>query len=230
MCIDGNFEHKRCRHAGKGDQPLPEHYSVFIPEDFVADVANEVASRRSTRPHHLLEDDEDAVFPGLELPNHIFDGCDERFFAAKESNRKADSSAFSDTGLMALVCRHDHVIFMVNLHDAGEKQYSVLALIKQLFLELPKAWNVGILYDIGCTLHKSITKVCFICISYFSVIFIRDCSTIYFLITGIESHLVSLCSMRLDMGLDASVYITRKNELALAARMVRDVKDAGVGW
>ena len=104
--------------------------------------------------------DKDAVLPGLQLPNHVFDGCSGHFFAAKESNKKADSSVFSDTGLMALVCRHDRIIFMVNLHDAGEKQYTVLAMIKQVFLELPKVWNVGILYDIGCQLHKSITKVC----------------------------------------------------------------------
>ncbi len=88
-------------------------------------------------------------------------GCTDRFFAAKESNRKADSSVFSDTGLMALVCHHDRIIFMVNLHDAGEKQYNALAIIKQLFIELPPVWNVGILYDIGCQLHKSIKKVCF---------------------------------------------------------------------
>jgi hypothetical protein len=160
LCIDGNFEHKRCRNAGKCDQPLAERHSFFIPEDVVANMAKEVESKRGTRSHNPLEDDEDAVLAGLHLPNHVFNGCTDRFFAAKESNKKADSSAFSDTGLMALVCRHDRVIFMVNLHDAGEKQYTALAMIKQLFVELPAVWNVGILYDIGCQLHKSVTKVC----------------------------------------------------------------------
>jgi hypothetical protein len=159
LCIDGNFEHKRCCHAGKGDQPLGEPCSFFIPEVAVADMAQEVENKRHSCSDHPLADDQDAVLPGLQLPNHVFDGCNDSFFAAKESNRKADSSTFSDTGLMALVCRHDRVIFMVNLHDAGEKQHNALALIKQLFLELPEVWNVGILYDIGCQLHKSITKV-----------------------------------------------------------------------
>ena len=160
LCLDGNFEHKRCCHAGKGDQPLAEPHSFFIPEDVVADMAREVESKQGTHSHHHLEDDEDAVLPGLQLPNHVFEGCTGRFFVAKESNRKADSSAFSDTGLRALVCHHDRVISMVNLHDAGEKQYTALAMIRQLCVELPDVWNVGILYDIGCQLHKSITKVC----------------------------------------------------------------------
>ena len=161
LCLDGNFEHKRSRHAGKGDQPLVEPDSFFVPEHVVADMEKEVDNKRHARSCHLLEDGEDSVLPGLQLPNHVFDGCTERFFAAKESNRKADSSAFSDTGLMALVCRHDRVIFMANLHDAGEKQYPALAIINQLFMELPDVWNVGILYDIGCQLHKSIRKVHF---------------------------------------------------------------------
>jgi len=165
LCIDGNFTHKRCRHAGKGDQPLGEPCSFFIPEDAVADMAQEVGNKRHARSDHPLTDDQDAVLPGLQLPNHVFDGCNDSFFAAKESNRKADSSTFSDTGLMALVCRHDRVIFMVNIQDAGEKQHNALAIIKQLFLELPEVWNVGILYDIGCQLHKSITKVTFISIT-----------------------------------------------------------------
>ena len=161
LCLDGNFAHKRCGHAGKGDQLLAEPHSFFIPEDVVADMEREVESKRGACSHHPLEDDQDAVLPGLQLPNHVFEGCTDRFFAAKESNRKADSSVFSDTGLMALVCCHDRIIFMVNLHDAGEKQYNALAIIKQLFIELPPVWNVGILYDIGCQLHKSIKKVCF---------------------------------------------------------------------
>src|SRR5260370_6295234 len=91
---------------------------IFIPEDVVAVMEREVESKRGAHSHHALEDDQDAVLPGLQLPNHVFEGCTDRFFAAKESNRKADSSVFSDTGLMALVCHHDRIIFMVNLHDA----------------------------------------------------------------------------------------------------------------
>lgn len=161
VCIDGNFEHKRSRTAGKGDQPLVQPQSFFVPEDVVANMKHEVESKRATRLPNPLEDDDDAILPGLHLQNHVFQGCTDRFFAAKESNKKAESSIFSDTGLTALVCRHDRVIFMINLHDAGEKQYNALAIIKQLFAELPEVWNVGVLYDVGCQLDKSIAKVWF---------------------------------------------------------------------
>ena len=120
-------------------------------------MAQAKAKKKSSK--HL--DHGDAVIPGLQLANHIYDGCTDRFIAADESKPKAEASIFSDTGLMALTCRHDHVISLVNLHDAGEKQYNAIALIEQLFRELPEDWNVGILYDIGCQLDRSIKKVYF---------------------------------------------------------------------
>ena len=63
LCIDGNFAHKRCRHAGKGDQPLGESCSFFIPEDVVADMAQEVENKRHARSNHPLADDQDAGHP-----------------------------------------------------------------------------------------------------------------------------------------------------------------------
>jgi hypothetical protein len=70
---------------------LGEPCSFFIPEDAVADMAQEVQNKRLAHPDHPLADHQDAVLPGLKLPNHVFDGCMESFFAAKESNWKADS-------------------------------------------------------------------------------------------------------------------------------------------
>jgi len=102
---------------------------------------------------------EEEVVPGLSMPSYVYEGCSTRFIAAKESNKKAEASVFSDTGLMALTCRHDRVLFMVNLKDAGEKQYNALALLERLFKELPAQWRVGVCYDIGCQLHRSIKKV-----------------------------------------------------------------------
>ena len=55
-------------------------------------------------------DDEDTIIPGLPMANHIFDSCTSHFVAAKETNKKAEASIFSDTGLMALTCHHDHVL------------------------------------------------------------------------------------------------------------------------
>ncbi|KAF8295712.1 hypothetical protein DL93DRAFT_2068359 [Clavulina sp. PMI_390] len=92
------------------------------------------------------------------VQNQIYGACRDRFYAANESNQKAASSVFADTGLMAMTCRHDNVIAMVNLTDAGEKQFNALVLIEYLFSQLPPTWCVGVLYDIGCQLDKSIHK------------------------------------------------------------------------
>ena len=59
---------------------------------------------------------------------------------------------------MALLCRHDHVIHLVNMTSAGEKQHYALALIRALFSHLPEDFRVGILYDIGFQLERSCRK------------------------------------------------------------------------
>src|SRR5260370_9715763 len=43
LCLDGNFAHKRCRHAGKGDQLWAQPHSFSIPEDVITDMARESA-------------------------------------------------------------------------------------------------------------------------------------------------------------------------------------------
>lgn len=121
-----------------------------------------VEHQRGSKASEPSSSSADAVIPGLQLPNHVFDGCGECFIAADENKKKAESSLYSNTGLMALTCCHDRVLFMVNLQDAGEKQYNALALIQALFDELPLQWKTGILYDIGCQLHKSVLKACFV--------------------------------------------------------------------
>ena len=160
--MDGNFEQKRCRNAG-GDTVLPPYsQSFFIPPDEVEEMRENVDKARGgakkDQDEEEEEDDENDRLPGLQLPNYVYDSCTSRFLAAKDGNQKAEKSVFADTGLMALICRHDRILFMVNLQDPGERQYNALALIKKLFSELPSQWQLGILYDIGCQLHKSIVK------------------------------------------------------------------------
>ncbi|KAF9502916.1 hypothetical protein BS47DRAFT_1374510 [Hydnum rufescens UP504] len=59
---------------------------------------------------------------------------------------------------MAGVCRHDRVVMWVNMWTPGEQQFYALALIDAIMAELPMHWQVGILYDIGCQIHRSILK------------------------------------------------------------------------
>ncbi|KIK24183.1 hypothetical protein PISMIDRAFT_99139 [Pisolithus microcarpus 441] len=59
---------------------------------------------------------------------------------------------------MALLCCHDHVLWLVNMTSAGEKQHYALVLLKYLFEHLPKTTTVGLLYDVGCQLECSCHK------------------------------------------------------------------------
>ncbi|KAI6167670.1 hypothetical protein EDD17DRAFT_1773287 [Pisolithus thermaeus] len=88
----------------------------------------------------------------------VLDGCGDSFHAADENRKKASTNFFADTGLMALLCRHDHVLWLVNMTSAGEKQHYALVLLKYLFEHLPTTTTVGLLYDIGCQLECSCRK------------------------------------------------------------------------
>jgi Kyakuja-Dileera-Zisupton transposase len=105
-------------------------------------------------------DKEDIVEPGLPLPNSVVNGCETSFIAANKNQEKGSPGSFASTGLMTLNCCHDRVLRMVNLTTAGEQQYYAIALLTSLFKELPSWWKMGILYDIACVLHRSMSRVC----------------------------------------------------------------------
>ncbi|EDR08571.1 uncharacterized protein LACBIDRAFT_296860 [Laccaria bicolor S238N-H82] len=90
----------------------------------------------------------------MKVPVSALEGCLASFIAADERRTKASTQFFADTGLMAMLCRHDHVLWLVNMTTAGERQYYALVLIKMLFMNLPLSMTVGILYDIGCQLER----------------------------------------------------------------------------
>ncbi|KAG6912111.1 hypothetical protein DXG01_000543, partial [Tephrocybe rancida] len=64
------------------------------------------------------EDQEDRIEGGLHVPNSVLDGCESGFTAADERRAKASTQFFDDTALMALLCRHDIVLFLANMHSA----------------------------------------------------------------------------------------------------------------
>ncbi|KZV96829.1 hypothetical protein EXIGLDRAFT_574925, partial [Exidia glandulosa HHB12029] len=88
----------------------------------------------------------------------ILDECEGSFTAAQEKVTKASKNYYADTGLIALLCRHDRVLYIVNLTTPGERQYYVLTLLHKLMCNLPDDWVVGFLYDISCQLARSIEK------------------------------------------------------------------------
>jgi hypothetical protein len=141
--------------------PMP---TVFIPEcdvkameDHVTDCRSGGARARKWR-RQQVEEVHDKYEDGMRIPVSVLDGCSESFVAADEKREKASTRFFADTGLMALLCRHDRVLWLVNMTSAGEKQHYALALVKRLFEHLPPDMMVGLLYDIGCQLERSCRK------------------------------------------------------------------------
>jgi hypothetical protein len=111
----------------------------------------QVARLRNDGPRETSND-------GL-IDSKVLDDCERSFKAAQESSAKTSTNFYDDTALMALLCRHDRVIFIANMKSTGEKQHYALALLAALFKELPNMWNIGVLYDIGCQLDRSCAKV-----------------------------------------------------------------------
>ena len=93
------------------------------------------------------------------VPNSVLDKCEKAFIAAQEGVMKASKDFYADTGVMALLCRHDRPLWIVNLTTTGERQYYALALLERLFTHLPPEWTMGSLYDINCQVYCSIIKV-----------------------------------------------------------------------
>ncbi|KIK73550.1 hypothetical protein PAXRUDRAFT_83264, partial [Paxillus rubicundulus Ve08.2h10] len=83
----------------------------------------------------------------MKIPMSVLNSCGDSFIAANEKRDKASTCYFVDTSLMAMLCCHGHVLWLVNMTSAGEKQHYALALIQRLFNHLPSDMSVGLLYD-----------------------------------------------------------------------------------
>lgn len=162
-CLDACFQQVRLRGAGGSDPELDTPRTCFISPDEVTKAKRHVEKRRMAKPDHTIDveslDAEDLVEPGLKIPTSVLNDCEKSFKAADENRQKGATSSFADTGLMALICMHDRVLYLVNVTTAGEKQYYAVALLIALFRGLPSWWKAGILYDIACQLHRSVLKV-----------------------------------------------------------------------
>jgi len=156
VCLDACFTQKRRQSTCDPVYIHPE--SVFLPETVIKDMEDAVAARRPPRPKATPQDTLDGFEAGMRIPLSVLRECTESFTAADEKRQKANTQFFSDTGIMALLCRHDRVLWLANMTSAGEKQHYALALLQTLFQNLPASTTVGALYDIGCNLHHSCIK------------------------------------------------------------------------
>ncbi|KAJ7598253.1 hypothetical protein C8J56DRAFT_1039067 [Mycena floridula] len=162
VCLDGNFTQKRCNgKSGDNSNNFPRTHpqTVFVPEEEVKLMAAEVEALCPEQPHQMESTDEADGYEGnVRVPRSVLKGCKESFTAADECRTKASTQFFTDTGLMALLCRHDRVLWLVNMTTAGERQYFALVLFRMLFRNLPSWVIIGGLYDVACILHQSCEK------------------------------------------------------------------------
>ncbi|KAG1721174.1 uncharacterized protein EDB91DRAFT_1064540, partial [Suillus paluster] len=158
VCIDACFTQKcstNPRGASSIDPPNPtptfflSNDDVKAMEDFVKSCCGKRHQMRASR----AEEEEDCYEEGMCVPVSVLNGCGESFIAADKKREKASTCFVTNTGLMALPCRHDCVLWLVNLTSAGEKQHYALTLLDQLFKHIPPQMTVGLLYDIGCQLE-----------------------------------------------------------------------------
>jgi hypothetical protein len=93
------------------------------------------------------------------VPDEAINLCEGAYDTADGKKQKAAMDSFNDTGVMALICRHDIPLFFANINSPGEQQKYSIALLQHLFSLLPPQATVTLLYDVGCVLVRSLSKV-----------------------------------------------------------------------
>ena len=159
MCLDACFKQKR-RKGAQIDPPFHHCDSFFLDEQRVKQYETYVEDVKAKHGKGKgKERARDEGVEGIRVPDAALAECEKSFIAADEHRVKASRKFFDDTGLMALLCRHDRVLWVVNMKSAGEKQSYALVLLDEFFRHIPSSATVGVLYDISCQLHQSIVKV-----------------------------------------------------------------------
>ncbi|KAH6889568.1 hypothetical protein BKA70DRAFT_1120837 [Coprinopsis sp. MPI-PUGE-AT-0042] len=161
VSLDANFTQKRRKPArGDGREPPFTHpNTAWLSEKEAGEAKAYVEQLRPPKapkdPSPPSDDSNDYKEPGMKVPASVLDGCLDSFTAADEKRVKANPHVFADTGIMALLCRHDQPLWLVNMTTAGERQFYAIALLIKLFAHLPPSTRVGVLYDISCQLERS---------------------------------------------------------------------------
>ena len=138
VATDGNFHHRHRRSAS--DSPSFYDPGYFLPKHEVNSMGTHIMRQRK-KLHKSCK---------LLVPDKAIDSCEASNEAADRKKQKASMDSFDDTGLMALICRHDIPLFFANINSPGEQQKYVLTLLSHLFSLLPSQAMVVTLYDVGC--------------------------------------------------------------------------------
>ena len=211
VALDGNFSQRR-----KGKE---KHCDVSIIHTHTQILSTEEVNRMA------IEVDRARDLP-TSIRDQPKDECARTFIAAQGHIAKANGQRFDETGLMVMVCRHDHPLFLASITTPGERQHYPLALLKRFFMHIPSTWHIGIMYDVGCQLKKSMERVCPRLTAL--AIFLMCSSTTSFLTfyPGWDSQLGY--SMHMDTSGPARLSSTLANAVVLVVPMGRGVSDYGI--
>ncbi|KIJ51202.1 hypothetical protein M422DRAFT_87068, partial [Sphaerobolus stellatus SS14] len=91
-------------------------------------------------------------------PPGSLDDCERHHKAADDKGNNEGTGLYASKANMGMVCKHDRPLFVADIKTPGEQQFYSIALIRQLASYLPPNATIGILYDIGCQLDRSIAK------------------------------------------------------------------------
>lgn len=166
VAADGNFTQKRAANPldpDGCDSEIIHPDTIFITRDELDEARRVVEAKRPPKAAKAEREkrkaaEQDEVEMGMKIPLSVLNECEDSFIAADEDREKASTQYFADTGLFALLCRHDRPIFLANMTTPGEQQFYLFALLKRFMAELPDEMTVGILYDIACTSERSMEK------------------------------------------------------------------------
>jgi Kyakuja-Dileera-Zisupton transposase len=184
VCIDANFQLKRNRDkdrwnefegmVGSLDPKVISPQTIFLSKMQIQEWEKRVKAIHPSKPKmghkwnaSQMEETEgdlmgggppNKIELGMNLPNETFDACQDSFITADGDCIKASSMYFDSTGVMALLCCHDHPLTLANLKTASEKQFYAFMLLLALMDSLPGHWRIGVLYDIRCQMHRMLHK------------------------------------------------------------------------
>ena len=96
-----------------GTQELPRSFLEIWKARVEGAHPGKPATRTSKKGEYALDGpgaDDDIVEAGLHIPNSSLNICGKSFITADGDRVKTPGERFSDTGVMAGVCHHDHMV------------------------------------------------------------------------------------------------------------------------
>ncbi|KAH9808123.1 hypothetical protein DFH28DRAFT_1088139 [Melampsora americana] len=153
VSLDGNFQHRRHKAASaEWRSETTVTPSLFLPPDFIEEWDSRIGiCQNGTQGNQVDQRDEE-----------LLDPCTERHTAADDVRGHHTWNGCDETGIFGMACRHDHILKFINIVQSGERGHFPVATIDWMLTQLEEAdgdpKKLGVLYDIGCNLTKSIKK------------------------------------------------------------------------